>query len=153
MAPLVARAYRDRAHQVAARNGACGEASDTYLSGRPCDPQFREPIMRDRRAINATMILTIGILLIALIIYFSPQTPSCTDIKGIGGTRPLGLEVVIHCLARSGLLARSAGPDPAPKPTRLPFPPNMPGGLPANAPPRVQQTQVAPTPTGSPALP
>jgi hypothetical protein len=108
--------------------------------------------MRDRRAVEITIILTIGITLIALIIYFSPQTPSCTDIKGIGLARPYGLEVIIHCLASSR--APPASPpaaSPAPGQTSLPFPPNMPGGLPANAPPQMQQTQVAPA--GSPVPP
>ena len=91
----------------------------------------------------------VGAVLIALIACFSSKTPSCSDIKGIGGVRPLGLEVVIHCMARSGSLGPSAraSSDPAPKPASLPFPPNMPGALPAKAPPRMQQIQVMPTPT------
>jgi hypothetical protein len=42
---------------------------------------------------------------------------------------------------------------PAPGQTNLPFPPNMPGALPANAPPQIQRNQVAPAPTVSPAPP
>jgi hypothetical protein len=106
--------------------------------------------MRDRRPAEITTILVIGIVLIALILHFSPQTPTCTDIKGIGGARPLGLEIIIHCLARAREPAAgppTANPSPAPRQTSLPFPPNMPGGLPANAPRRMQQTQVAPGPT------
>jgi hypothetical protein len=110
--------------------------------------------MRDRRRAEITTILVIGIVLIALILYFSPQTPGCTDIKGISGARPLRLEIIIDCLARSRKAA--AGPStasPSPAPTTLPFPTNAPGGLPANAPPRMQQTQVAPGPTVSPVPP
>jgi hypothetical protein len=33
--------------------------------------------MRDRRPAEITVILTIGIILIALIIYFSPKNPYC----------------------------------------------------------------------------
>jgi hypothetical protein len=112
--------------------------------------------MRDRRRAEITTILVIGIVSIALILYFSPQTPSCTDIKGIGGVRPLGLEIIIHCLARSWESA--AGPpaashSSAPRQTNLPFPPNMPGALPAKAPRQMQQTQVVPGPTVSPVPP
>jgi hypothetical protein len=62
---------------------------------------FEEHRMRDRQSVEITVILTIGIVLIALIICFVPRTPSCTDIKGIVGVRPLGLDIVMHCLARS----------------------------------------------------
>jgi hypothetical protein len=111
--------------------------------------------MRDRQSVEITILLTIGIVLTALIVCFIPRTPSCTDIKGIGGVRPLGLEIIIHCLARSMELATPPAvmPSPAPGQTSLPFPPNMPGGLPANARRQMQQTQVVPGPTVSPAPP
>jgi hypothetical protein len=40
--------------------------------------------MRDRRSAEITIILTIGIVLIALILYFSPQNPYCFGFSSFG---------------------------------------------------------------------
>jgi hypothetical protein len=93
--------------------------------------------MRNRRLADVTIILLIGIVLMALVIYFSPKNPYCFRHYVSLADR---MRTVAECLKGGPL----EGSSPAPGQTSLPFPPNMPGALPANAPPQMQQTQVAP---------
>jgi hypothetical protein len=71
-----------------------------------------EPVMRDRRLVDVTIILLIGIVLMALVIYLAPKNPYCfRDIRSAADKVLRDSVTVAECL-KDGPLEESS---PAPR--------------------------------------
>jgi hypothetical protein len=111
---------------------------------------------------NKTFLVVVGLIMIVLLgILLVNKFEECVSLSVNGkpcevkwsGRFGLGGPQCCYASRPDPLKGGPLESSPAPGQTNLPFPPNMPGALPANAPPQIQRNQVAPAPTVSPAAP